>query len=616
MKRTLSLILMLILIVALLPCAASAKGDPSFLIGDWSTSDGVTLSFYDDGYFELAWSFLPAEEGRWQAEAVSDDTFLIEMDGSSILYLMSLIYGTGDPDYHFEVLKCNGDNFYLVQVYGDYTAKTSPCKLGFTRDGCARDFSYREDPADTGADRDADVRTESFTWHIDGHEDFVLDMHWGWSLFDKSATVYDHDLAMAGLAISSIIHEREDFRDRLESYFGFEDVDYRPYASPLIPAFAMAHRRAVLSGGEKEIVLLAVRGTNLGLDQLNDLIDDLSSQFDGFRPATVAINSALDDYVSRHGFKKEETILFITGHSLGGAIAQSMAPYAENYVTSDDDCFIYTYAAANCLIDVFHNRDFGNVHNIINERDAVPKVPFVFGKYGHRWFYASQDLKYRPYYEKVYHEEGWHCRNVLDEHSTATYLAMMLCDLPYNMGSGAVNPYSVTSVRCPVDIQVFDRDGNLMGSTSGDDVTMEAASRILILTHSGEKEIVSPSDEEYSVRITGTDEGTMTVVRQMRDPETDEVLTEKTFADVPVTKGGVYELAAGADDAARTDLRSGGASISEREKEERTEVPGGTAAAETEKKEGSGTTLLIIAVVVLAVIVVILLLLLLLKKRR
>ena len=112
-----------------------AQTDPygDFLIGDWSTSDGVGLSFYEDGVFVMDWGFFP-EEGDWYAEQLSENAYLIEMDGSGILSLMTMVYGGVDTDYHFEVLKRNDDSFYLVQVYGDYTAESSPCKLGFTRD--------------------------------------------------------------------------------------------------------------------------------------------------------------------------------------------------------------------------------------------------------------------------------------------------------------------------------------------------------------------------------------------------------------------------------------------------------------------------------------------------
>ena len=119
-----------------------ATADSDLLIGDWSTSDGVYLSFYDDGSFCMEWGYFPEEIGYWKTEPLTDKTLFIELDGSSVLSVMSLIYGTTLSDYHFEVLKCNDDNFYLVQVYDDKTAITSPCKLGFTRDGAKADFSY------------------------------------------------------------------------------------------------------------------------------------------------------------------------------------------------------------------------------------------------------------------------------------------------------------------------------------------------------------------------------------------------------------------------------------------------------------------------------------------
>lgn len=119
------------------------ENDVDFLIGDWSTSDNVYLSFYDDGVFVMDWGYFPEEEGNWSAEAISNDTIKIDMDGSSILSMMSMLYGNSLSDYHFEVLKCNDDNFYLVQVYGDYTARTSPCKLGFTREGAKRNFNLQ-----------------------------------------------------------------------------------------------------------------------------------------------------------------------------------------------------------------------------------------------------------------------------------------------------------------------------------------------------------------------------------------------------------------------------------------------------------------------------------------
>ncbi len=126
-------------IISLWPVDITQEETPAahadFLIGEWSTSDGVHLSLYEDGTFTLQWSCFPDEFGYWDAEMLSDDIWELTMEGSDVLDMMSMIYGNALSDYHFEILKKNENSFYLVQVYGDYTAHTSPCKLYFTRVG-------------------------------------------------------------------------------------------------------------------------------------------------------------------------------------------------------------------------------------------------------------------------------------------------------------------------------------------------------------------------------------------------------------------------------------------------------------------------------------------------
>lgn len=158
MKKAVCIILCLIIIIGSIGCSFGAvSSGAEFLIGDWSTSDGVYLCFYDNETFSLEWGYFPEEEGRWSAGNVSGNSFNIFMDGSSILSLMSLMYGTTMSDYHFEILKCNNDNFYLVQVYNNYTAEDSPCKLAFTRVGAQSDFSFHDDPAPQETDPPATV---------------------------------------------------------------------------------------------------------------------------------------------------------------------------------------------------------------------------------------------------------------------------------------------------------------------------------------------------------------------------------------------------------------------------------------------------------------------------
>ena len=60
-----------------------ARGDNTneeYLIGDWKTSDGTALSFYNDGVFSFGWGILGDEEGEWYAESTSSDSFVIDVD--------------------------------------------------------------------------------------------------------------------------------------------------------------------------------------------------------------------------------------------------------------------------------------------------------------------------------------------------------------------------------------------------------------------------------------------------------------------------------------------------------------------------------------------------------
>ena len=325
--------------------------------------------------------------------------------------------------------------------------------------------------------------------------------------------------------------------------FGFKIIEFQKDSTSVTPSYAVGYHKVELSGKEKYIVLLALRGTNLDLNGPNDLINDINSQVVGmgFRYGTENINNALKKCIRKIGCTKENTILFITGHSLGGGIAHSLAPFAENYTSTADNCFIYTYAATNAFIDILHYGAYDNVHNIINNQDCVPRTPLFYGKYGHKWYYDSADSKFKPFFDKIYQEKNW-SGNMFDAHDTRTYLGMMLCCLPEQMGSGAENNYSITSIHCPVDIEVRSTNGTLMGKTVGDAITLEDTSKVMILTNNGEKEVIAPPGLNYTVSIVGTGDGQMTVSHKTVDSYNDEVVEEKHFADVPVATNKQFEL--------------------------------------------------------------------------
>ena len=550
-----TIILFVLIIIFNTVSVAAINSEPDFLIGDWETSDGIKLSFSNNTYV-MKWSGLLQlyETGYWRTGWQSGDTFSISFDGLGLFKIMELLNGFLVSNYHFEVLKCNNDNFYLVQVYGSYTAYTSPAKLAFTRVGAYKNFEIPKTPEpekpDVSDNEELKAEEKRIEMPFDGDITDTIGINWGWEYFLDNAEKYNHNLAMAGLAISSLINNPDRFEDTLKNDFGFDDIEYQPYSAVDMPGYAFAHKSFTYRNQKKHIVLIAIRGTNANLSDVNvsDFITDIKSQVDGFIPSTQYIEKLFNGYINIHGCDRSNTILFITGHSLGGGIAQSFAPIAEKYVPDNSHSFIYTYAATNVAVNI---GGYYNVHNIVNEADIVPYVPIGYKKYGRIWYYNSNDTeKYQEYFDKLCKKENteltpipWMVGDKHSSHQPETYFAMMICDLPRDMDSGIQNPYSLTSVECPVDITVKDMAGSVMGRTQGSTVTIESNSKILISIEGESKKIIAPPGVQYTVEIVGTGDGKMDVIHQLINPVTGQVVESKEYKDIAVHKSQKFEFA-------------------------------------------------------------------------
>lgn len=112
------------------------EDDPSstsWLIGKWSTSDGWKFTFKDNNTFTLDMGLGYEESGTYVLSSAVNNSYPITLNGTSLLSLMKMIYGAADSNYHFEILKTNDNKISLVQVYSNYTAETSPCKLSLSK---------------------------------------------------------------------------------------------------------------------------------------------------------------------------------------------------------------------------------------------------------------------------------------------------------------------------------------------------------------------------------------------------------------------------------------------------------------------------------------------------
>lgn len=128
---------------------------------------------------------------------------------------------------------------------------------------------------------------------------------------------------------------------------------------------------------------------------------------------------------------------------------------------------------------------------------------------------------------------------LLMQHWGESYLAWM--DLP----AFILDKYSYekVSVKCPVDIIVYDSEGNIVGQVINDVVDESFDERLCITVNKfGEKDIYLPDTDDYQVVVTAREEGELDIVITKYDA--DSLCTGvDCYVDLPMTPQQVFEVA-------------------------------------------------------------------------
>lgn len=151
----------------------------------------------------------------------------------------------------------------------------------------------------------------------------------------------------------------------------------------LLDTFSQDGTEAVLARMETEeksdgMLVLAFRGTQPNItDILSDIKADLTCApgggrvHRGFMEAFDKIRDQLQKALETHAGSP----VYITGHSLGGALALVATRYLEK--NSSGAC--YTFGAPRVGDDRFFDDIKTPIYRIVNAADGVPRVPFGFG---------------------------------------------------------------------------------------------------------------------------------------------------------------------------------------------------------------------------------------------
>ena len=229
---------------------------------------------------------------------------------------------------------------------------------------------------------------------------------WDWSDFDPANPNNEPNLnlTVAGLILSANAevtrgaHAWSQTESNLTA-LGFTNIVHHYFEDEEkinFPAMVFARSTEKVAG--KYVVAAVYRGTS----SIKDFISDIKAQPGGFVKAGVNATNELRSYIRSQGLTKENTILFITGHSYGAATA-SLVTIMSTDLAERDSIFGYAFATPNYLRDGLTGEGM-KMFSFDSNEDIVPQVPIGhdLDKTGVCLKYDLQDYKLNdlPRYER------------------------------------------------------------------------------------------------------------------------------------------------------------------------------------------------------------------------
>lgn len=252
---------------------------------------------------------------------------------------------------------------------------------------------------------------------IDCNVDFVMDYK---ALIDGSNKTYSKDLAKLSILYASDIYSDlyieftsgatggTDTATNFGKKLGLQNVkSYKISASSYsvdkddVTEFFVGHKNIIYNGVVREVIIVAVRGTNETNAEWSSNFDvgaDTKEYYDimgtshphwknklnhkGFDVAANRVYEKLATYISSYVDADAQTSILLTGHSRGAAIANILAQmYTDN---TSYKTYGYTFAAPNTTT-AKNAATYKNIFNIINKDDIIPYLPLTewgFTNYG------------------------------------------------------------------------------------------------------------------------------------------------------------------------------------------------------------------------------------------
>ncbi|MBO4901496.1 MAG: hypothetical protein J5518_01700 [Lachnospiraceae bacterium] len=341
------------------------------------------------------------------------------------------------------------------------------------------------------------------------------EIEFDWNIDKLLNNVYsektDKNLAIGALALSSSAYDSCDAVDDTLKRMGLlEEISdrwrwqYKYYE--MGTAHTIALRQYEKEGQVYNLITIVIRGTQ---DLVKDGITDIFIPFEA--DAANILNYDVVNFLTDRDIdiRDNKNRFFVTGHSLGGADANNLAAALhDSYGIDGKHITCYTFASPFSIRETSGNKWF--IKNYINEDDWVPNCPqyLVTLRHGIDREFTTVDSVFAQCYKDL---TGKNFSVVVNQdsnehHMTETYMAWLLSESRYVLATQR----RIAIIRCPVDVKLVDRQGNVIGSIINNTVGEVKDENVLMFAVGDEKCIVLPADSQYCLDLVGTDNGTMT----------------------------------------------------------------------------------------------------------
>ena len=382
-----------------------------------------------------------------------------------------------------------------------------------------------------------------------GKEQYPMTVQWGWDLFKDSAYTPDNRKAIVAAALSRAAEAGQDKVEAMLQTLGFGFLDSKNYGVDFLverPAFTIGCKTIELNGKKRDFYALVIRGTK----EIEDIATDVGSWFGAFGSSASYIRSQLDEYMDvAHLAPKEDSIFFITGHSLGGSVANILAAKL-NEDFSGDRIFAYTFAAPATTF----KSDKGqhqNIFNLLNKDDGVMKLPTLRLKRNGMTVYFDKKKTSSAIYDRfreITSGKDLEALGSKDSHSMDTYLAFLLTDSNAFEKQMEASGVKITSVRIRsfgsnlagaalsdmdfLNIEVYVND-NIVGRVENGEIDASVEQSVYINADDDDIFIYMFDDDDFIVKMTGS--GQVEYAAESFDLSASEVTESKVFSNVQLS---------------------------------------------------------------------------------